>query len=595
MTTFFDTAGQPIIAANFDYFRLPPQKWTLLLTRLAQLGANTITLPVPWNFHQPKSNVIDLSGESDPRRNLILLLKLCAGLRFTCILQPGPHLPGYGILNDGLPLWLGNAPANQVEKMAQRWLVILARFAAKQQWPDGPITALRLSFPNEAPSELALSSQVTHVQWPIWLRKRYPSVDEFNRLFGTEYRTVSEAEFPRRWSEPPTPLEEEARAFLAEIAQTSQNRFQQALTEAGWQVPIHPFDPLPDNASLPAIACPIQVDPCPSDICSGLIWAIDAPIHSENSLRENFWGLRQPWWQKTHPTAQKDDAVLTVPLDGGGLVLPGHNIDLKIELPAGKKPTVFQLNLDGTISDDPLRVFRGKLRGEFRTNTATGPTDLIFYLSDPTAPMSEPLAGYLTRLLTAKKLSLIWSASQIKRLCGAMTAQPNTTKTRTPPAKQTPYTIAEARRGLNRAETVLQKAMASIGGLEAGFDTILDRGQPDSIQAAAAAAVSAEIFEPAAQVALNQIGGDCAALVEQLKDAARTLQQTVDSPLTVADYRQARQTAVTAAEAATVTLLKIIEHFRLEITAEKLPLLAWQLHDQAQAAAEALRWGVLRR
>ncbi len=594
MPDYFETAPLPLTAANFDYFRLPPEKWPLLLARLAQLGLSHLILPVPWSFHQLQPDSIDLDGATDPRRNLTLLLKLCAGADFRCVLRTGPTLPQTGLLNDGLPLWLSAAAPEQIETETGRWLAALAKALVKLQWPAGPLAALWLNLPaNAAPA--GYSPQLTQVKWPIWLRKRYQSIDALNQAYHTSYRTVSDVEFPQHWSDPPTPLQADARAFLDETEHTRQNQFQQALADAGWQTPVHPFDSLPD---IKPLAGPIHIDPCPPDICRGLSWADDAPLAADGAPRESFWAARLQLWQAALPAATQADAVLLAGLDGGGWVIPGPTGEQKIDLPAGAKPAAFRLNLDGSLAAEPPQVARGKLRADFRAAGETGPADSIFYLADPAALLAGPLADHLRRLLAAQRLALVWSAAQTKKLSEALTASPADGQPSPQPTAgvTTPYTIAEARRGLSRAESALKKAAASIGGLEAGFGTILGKGESAPPRPAAeSVTVSAAIFDSAAQTALAQLGRDCAALVGQMKSAADLLQQTLAQPFTVEQYRQAQQIAVSAARASLETLLNVIEQLRLDIAADSLPLVAWRLHDQAQTSAETLRWGVLRR
>jgi hypothetical protein len=152
---------------------------------------------------------------------------------------------------------------------------------------------------------------------------------------------------------------------------------------------------------------------------------------------------------------------------------------------------------------------------------------------------------------------------------------------------------------LSEAETALRKAMASIGGLEEGFATILDQSSSPAIPqpATAPAAIRPDIFEGSAREVLVEAGAACAGIVPSLKAAATALQQTLDSPggFTIEQYRQSYTTAVAAARTAREPLLKIITRLRLEIASERLPLLVWRVHDQVQEIAESLRWGVGRK
>ena len=63
---------------------------------------------------------------------------------------------------------------------------------------------------------------------------------------------------------------------------------------------------------------------------------------------------------------------------------------------------------------------------------------------------------------------------------------------------------------------------------------------------------------------------------------------------TVEQYRQSYTTAATAIQVVRESLLKIITQLRQDIGSEKMPLIAWRVHDQVQEIVETLRWGVLR-
>ena len=90
MHNYFESIKYPLFTAGFDYFRLAPEKWELMLTRLVQLGMRGVVVTVPWGFHQPKAGLVDFSGHRSSRHDLLTVLKLCAALKLICLLKPGP-------------------------------------------------------------------------------------------------------------------------------------------------------------------------------------------------------------------------------------------------------------------------------------------------------------------------------------------------------------------------------------------------------------------------------------------------------------------------------------------------------------------------
>lgn len=103
--------GKPffINSAEFFYPRVPRNLWDLSLERYRDLGINTISLSIPWNWHEPREGEIDFDGHTNPRRDLRALLKLVADKGFKLIARPGPVAPG-AWRNGGYPDWLLERP-----------------------------------------------------------------------------------------------------------------------------------------------------------------------------------------------------------------------------------------------------------------------------------------------------------------------------------------------------------------------------------------------------------------------------------------------------------------------------------------------------
>jgi hypothetical protein len=94
-----------IHAAQFDYFRIPPDLWAQSLERYRDLGINTIDLRIPWNWHEVRDAEFDFDGHTNPRRNLRGLLQLITEQHLKLIVRPGP-LIGDQWRNAGYPAWL---------------------------------------------------------------------------------------------------------------------------------------------------------------------------------------------------------------------------------------------------------------------------------------------------------------------------------------------------------------------------------------------------------------------------------------------------------------------------------------------------------
>lgn len=615
MPTYLETTTRPVIAADFDYFRLPREKWELLLVRLRQMGVNTLCLNLPWGFHESEPGAVDLTGVTGSRRDVAGLLRLSTALDFICLLKPGPYLDA-GVLGHGLPLWLLRQTDDLEAALPQAvtaWFRALSQVLTSQQWPAGPIIALEINAESGQPR--FLSPQLSEVKWRIWLRKHYNGIEALNAAYGTAYRTVNEVNFPQNWATAVTPIEKDAAMFLKSVEGETQAGYQRTLLDHGWQVPI--YDSMAENApawqsftltqptDLTALNQtaetaafllhqPIEADPEPADIGRGPVWAANAPIRADGSPRCTFWQVRQKLWAQTIPQLRVEGQTLIAPIPGGAVITRSGDAALKIDLPPTAKARVYRLGFSGELLDDEtLKLSRGKLSGLYQAETAAGPTDLILVLDNPAAALTEFLRSYLHSLLAAQAHALTHAAGLTAGLSESLSSgHPEPEQADSPSPHPSSPTLERAKQGLSEADAALRKAIASIGALESGFATML--GKESAQRTVTPPVVTPAILEGQAKEVLVEVGAACAKIAPVLQAAAESLQRTLAAPdFTIEQYRQNYTAAQSAARAARELLLELIALLRLEIAAERLPLLAWRVHQQVQEAAEGLRWGVL--
>jgi hypothetical protein len=611
-STYFETVELPFFAAEFDYFRLPAERWSLLLTRLRQMGCQIVSLGVPWLWHEIEPGQVDFTGTGNSRRNLLGLLELCRALQLPCLIDLGP-LTERGLLNGGLPFWLSEETRAEA---VDRWLRAVSQQLVKAQWPNGPVIALHLDPQLFQLTMPAVNAHLVEVKWPIWLRKKYGSVETLNAAYGAAYTTISRVEFPQIQGQPASPAEVDAQTFLADQQRENQVNQQQLLGKLGWQVPTlsstagHDSWPRVHNFLISQLADfkrdkivynlqqPIQADPDPPDIGAQPVWASRAPIQTDGSVRRTFYLIRQVIWPAQVSTAKVEDQILTASIENGGLVSSSQETGLKLPLPPGVKPTAYRLRLTGELlMDTALKPSRGKLSGLYRLEDELAQNDLVLWLNDPSAVLDEFPRQYLGLLLAAQGFSLAHSANLADSLSRSLAAEPEAARAQASPAKPplSTTTLNEARRGLREADAALRQALHSIGSLQSGFEAILGRrGAETASTAHPPVVVTPAIFEGPARDALVEAGQVCAKIGPELRAAAETLQRLLTGPFSLKQYQDGYTLAVAAATPARTLLLDVIAGLRLKIASQQLPLVAWQVLDQVQTISEELRWGVER-
>lgn len=158
-----------LLSGEWHYFRLPRKRWSARLAQLRdEAGLESVSVYVPWNWHEPAPGQLDMTGRSRPERDLRGALQSIADAGLGCILRPGPFVTAEW-RGGGIPDWWVAAHPEAVARGAggtptpptstypaltyahpafraatERWLEVVRQAAGELIGPAGPVTAWQL-------------------------------------------------------------------------------------------------------------------------------------------------------------------------------------------------------------------------------------------------------------------------------------------------------------------------------------------------------------------------------------------------------------------------------------------------------------------
>ncbi len=231
-----------IRAVEVHYYRVPHERWELMLLRAVQSGANAVSTYIPWIHHAPRPEVLDLTGITAPERDLVGFVERCAAHGLGFIAKPGPFCDSE-MLGGGVPTWL-------IEAHPDWWAVRHdgepyrhgdsddprlgydhpEAIAASCEWirtvcgalepfasgGDGPGWLWAVQVDNETPGDgmwihedgaapSPIRADLADVgRWRAFLAGRYGDVEALDRAWGTDHGSLDEVGFPGSWDAPDT-------------------------------------------------------------------------------------------------------------------------------------------------------------------------------------------------------------------------------------------------------------------------------------------------------------------------------------------------------------------------------------------------------
>jgi beta-galactosidase len=208
-------------SGEIHYFRIRRELWDKHLDAARDAGLTTISTYIPWAWHEPAEGRFDFDGASCPERDLNGWLQQCQARGLTCVVKPGPFILAE-TRGAGLPDWFLDRYGSEI-KMRNRKGEIVASDGVNlfhpeylqkvTRWYDqimpvirdrelsvgGPIILMQLC--NEIGVFAWLAHQADYGEgvkerFLAYLSKKFKSVEEVNKRWGTAYSSFAEIELP---------------------------------------------------------------------------------------------------------------------------------------------------------------------------------------------------------------------------------------------------------------------------------------------------------------------------------------------------------------------------------------------------------------
>lgn len=206
-------------AGEFQYFRIPVELWDKNIPKLKEIGINTISTYIPWNWHEIEESKFDFQGKTHPMRNLLHFLDLVREHNYNVIIRPGPYI--YAEYMDfGIPEWFKekypetlivtekNKRLNNVSyghpilmKYVKKWYSALYS-VIKEYLEDGTIIAFQIDNETglfQAGDVLEKIDYNDHIidAYRKWLEQKFKKIERVNLLFKTAYSDFGSVVPPR--------------------------------------------------------------------------------------------------------------------------------------------------------------------------------------------------------------------------------------------------------------------------------------------------------------------------------------------------------------------------------------------------------------
>jgi beta-galactosidase len=208
-------------SGEIHYFRIRHELWDRHLDEAVNAGLMAVSTYVPWAWHEEKEGHFDFDGSSCPEKDLIGWLRKCSDRGIYCILKPGPFILAE-FRGAGLPDWFLDQYGDQVRMRDRRGVKVMSdgvslfneKYLEKVRlWYDkivplisrneissgGPVIMTQVCNEIGVFSWLARQGDYGNAvrdRFITYLRSKFGSISEVNRLWETDYPDFEGVELP---------------------------------------------------------------------------------------------------------------------------------------------------------------------------------------------------------------------------------------------------------------------------------------------------------------------------------------------------------------------------------------------------------------
>ncbi|MFN2313834.1 MAG: beta-galactosidase [Bacteroidales bacterium] len=208
-------------SGEIHYFRISRGLWDRHLDEAVKAGLTSVSTYVPWAWHEEEEGLFDFDGSTCPEKDLEGWLRSCYAHGLTCIVKPGPFilaefrgaglpdwfLDRYGeevrmrtrdgmmVMSDGVSLF----NEKYLEKVGLWYDKIMPLISRNEAASGGPVVMMQLCNEIGLFSWLARQADYGNAvreKFISWLKERIGSINEVNKLWGTEYTGFDRLELP---------------------------------------------------------------------------------------------------------------------------------------------------------------------------------------------------------------------------------------------------------------------------------------------------------------------------------------------------------------------------------------------------------------